>query len=67
MSQLSEWPTVEEAAARLGTSTRSIERRIEKGEIEAQKRPRAGKKPETVCHPRDVEKLLPPAPVVTGH
>lgn len=67
MAELAEWLTIPEAAARATTSTRSIERRIASGEIETRKRPRPGKKPETVCHPRDIEKLLPPAHVMLGH
>jgi|SRR5579884_330049 len=59
MTHLSQWPTIAEAAAALQTSSRSIERRIAAGEIEARHRPRPGRKPETVCNPADIERLKP--------
>jgi hypothetical protein len=61
---LADWPTIPEAAAKVGASQRTIERRIAAGEIETRTRPRPGKRPETVCHPRDIDKLLPPAHVM---
>lgn len=61
---LLDWLTVPEAAARLKTSERTVERRIAAGEIETQPRSRPGKRPETVCHPRDVGKLMPQAHLV---
>src|SRR3954470_2205971 len=61
---LSTWPTLKEAAAILRTSVRSIWRENERGELEMQKRPRPGKKPENVVRPEDLEKLKPqPYPV----
>lgn len=62
--KLSEWPSESEAAAILGTSTKTIARYAAKGLIEIRKRPRDGKKPENVCHPRDIEKLKPTAHVM---
>lgn len=61
---LTQWPSVEEAAAILQTSRRSIERKFERGELEIRKRTRPGKKPENVCNPADVEKLKPAAYVI---
>lgn len=61
---LSQWPSVEEAAVALRTSARSIIRHNERGELEFRKRQRAGKKPENVVNPDDLEKLKPqPYPV----
>lgn len=61
---LSTWPTLEEAAAILKTSVRSIWRENARGKLEMQKRPRPGKKPENVVRPDDLEKLKPqPYPV----
>jgi hypothetical protein len=48
------WPTVDEAAARLETSRRTIFRYGTAQEIEIRKR--AGK---TVCNPTDIERLKP--------
>jgi hypothetical protein len=59
MSQLETWPTEAEAAAQLATSVKTIARLAAKGKIEVRKRPRAGKKPENVCNPDDVQKLMP--------
>lgn len=53
------WPTIEEAAAQLGTSVRTIWRYAKEGAIQTKKRKRDGKKPENVCNPRDVERLMP--------
>lgn len=64
---LTRWPSVEEAAAILQTSRRSIERKFERGEIEIRKRTRPGKKPENVCNPADVEKLKPAAYVIQNY
>ncbi len=61
LSELSNWLTLDEAARELGTSTKTIERRIALGEIEAGKRATPGKKPVTVCHPEDVAKYKPDA------
>ena len=59
-----EWPTKEQAAAALKTTQRTIERHIAAGRIEARKRQRQGKPPETICNPRDIERLLPGAHVM---
>lgn len=56
---LSQWPSVEEAAVALHTSARSIIRHNARGELEFRKRARPGKKPENVCNPDDLQKLLP--------
>jgi D-alanyl-D-alanine carboxypeptidase len=61
---LESWYTEAEAAARLGTTARTVQRYIEQGKIEVQKRPRDGKKPENVCNPRDVAALMPSAHVM---
>lgn len=61
---LTQWPSVEEAAVALRTSARSIIRHNERGELEFRKRPRPGKKPENVVNPADLERLKPqPYPV----
>lgn len=61
---LTTWLTKAEAAARLQTSTRTIERYISRGEIETRSRKRPGRKPEPVCNPDDVERLAPHAHVM---
>jgi len=61
---LADWPNEAQAAALLGTSVKTIIRYADAGKIETQKRPRQGKKPENVCNPRDIEKLLPQAHVM---
>ncbi len=66
IEELSEWPSESEAAALLRTSVKTINRYAAKGKIEIRKRPREGKKPENVCHPRDIEKLKPVAHVMPG-
>jgi len=48
----------------LGTSVKTIIRYADAGKIETQKRPRPGKKPENVCNPRDIERLMPKAHVM---
>jgi len=61
---LTQWPTIDQAAALLQTSIRSIWRHNENGKLEMRKRPRPGKKPENVVRPEDLEKLKPqPYPV----
>lgn len=64
MNSLDNWPTEAEAAALLQTSVKTISRYAEAGKVELRKRPRAGKKPENVVNPRDIEKLLPAAHVM---
>jgi excisionase family DNA binding protein len=63
---LASWLTKQEAADKLQTSVRSIERRIAVGEIEARKRRKSGPKHlfETVVNPVDLEKLLPAAHIM---
>jgi hypothetical protein len=61
---LSEWPNEAQAAAMLGTSVKTIMRYADAGKIETQKRPRPGKKPENVCNPSDIERLMPKAHVM---
>lgn len=64
LTDLSQWPTLEEAAAILKTSVRSLWRHNERGELEMRKRPKPGRKPENVVRPEDLEKLKPqPYPV----
>jgi hypothetical protein len=55
------WPTETEAAAALAISVKSVQRYATKGLIEIRKRPRTGRKPENICNPSDVTKLLPVA------
>jgi hypothetical protein len=55
---LDSWPTIHEAAAALRTSTRSVLRAQERGEIEIRKRTRPRKKPENVVNPDDLQKLI---------
>jgi hypothetical protein len=57
-TDLSEWPSVDEAAVALKTSRRSVLRANERGELEIRKRSRAGKKPENVVNPDDLQKLI---------
>jgi hypothetical protein len=64
MIDVSKWPSEAEAASMLGTSIKTIIRYAAAGKIETRKRPRPGKKPENVCNPRDIEKLLPTAHVM---
>ena len=65
--ELASWWTKQEAADRLQTSVRSIERRISTGEIEARKRRKDGPKlqHETVVNPVDIQRLMPAAHVVS--
>jgi len=63
---LMDWLTIAEAAKRLETSERTIERRIAAGDIETRPRRREGKRPETVCYPRDIAKLMPPLHIAGG-
>ena len=64
--ELAEWLTKQEAADKLKTSVRSIERRIAAGEIEAKRRRKPGPKLqyETVVNPADVGDLMPPAHIM---
>jgi excisionase family DNA binding protein len=52
-----EWPTVEEAARMLSTSTRTIARWISERRLASQKSPRAGRKPVVIVDPRDLERI----------
>jgi excisionase family DNA binding protein len=61
---LSSWPTTREAADTLQCSVKSIQRLIAAGKIEARKRQRKGKSPETICNPQDVSNLLPAAHIM---
>jgi hypothetical protein len=63
---LASWLTKQEAADKLQTSVRSIERRIATGEVESRKRRKPGPKQqyETVVNPADVAQLLPVAHVM---
>jgi hypothetical protein len=55
--ELDSWPTKAEAADLLRTSISTIERMISRKELETAKRPRPGKKPETVINPAQVQQL----------
>ena len=54
---VSQWPTLDEAAAQLQTSPRTLQRQHRRGMLELRKRPRSGRKPENVCNPADLERL----------
>ena len=64
--ELADWLTKQEAANKLKTSVRSIERRIAAGEVEAKKRRKPGPKLqyETVVNPSDIGDLMPAAHVM---
>ena len=65
MIDLSTWLTNPEAAARMGISERTLDRRCAAGEgPERRNRPRPGLKPEVVNNPDDVERLATPKPHV---
>jgi len=64
MTDVSKWPTEYQAADAIGVSVRTLQRYAEAGKIEIRPRPRQGKKPENVCNPRDVDRLLPAAHVM---
>ena len=51
------WYSKQEAAQRLGISERTLERKIEAGEISTAQRRIPGRKPMTVCSPADVDRL----------
>lgn len=55
---LTQWPTIHEAARSLRTSTRSVLRAQDRGEVEIRKRTRPRKKPENVVNPDDLQKLI---------
>lgn len=61
---LSTWPTEAEAAHMIGCSVRTLQRYAQDGRVEIRPRKRDGRKPENVCNPRDVERLLPAAHVM---
>ena len=62
-----EWPTIDEVSEKTKLSKRSIQRRIESGELTKGSRNVPGRRPLTVVDPQDVEKLtqqtLTPVPV----
>jgi hypothetical protein len=60
------WPTIDEAAALLETSIRTIWRHNERGKLEIQKRPVPGRKPVNICNPRDIDRLMPDPYVVAN-
>jgi excisionase family DNA binding protein len=53
----SDWLTVDQAAAALNTSDRTVRRMIRDHKIGTSTRPRHGRRPEVICDPRDVEML----------
>lgn len=62
---LSSWLTKQEACGRLGgISERTLDRMVERHEIERRPRPRPGRSPEAVHNPKDVEAKLPRNPYV---
>lgn len=66
----SHWPTKAEAATSLQLTERSLELKVRAGEIRADRRPRARKKPEVILHPADIESLkhkpITPKPTPKG-
>ena len=54
---LEHWLTLAETASRLQRSEKTILRMCAAGELQRRDRPRPGKKPETVIHPADVDRL----------
>ena len=63
-THIEDWLTIQDAAKELQTSPRTLERKIARREIEAAKRPRPGKRAETVVNPKDLQELQPTAFVV---
>lgn len=59
IQDVSSWLPKAAAANKLGISIRALERKIEAREIETAPRSRHGKRPETVCNPDDVDRLMP--------
>jgi excisionase family DNA binding protein len=55
---LSEWLPLRHASMLTGRSVRSLQRAVAAGELQSAERPRSGKRPETVLHPADVERLM---------
>ncbi|MBV9082232.1 MAG: hypothetical protein JOZ62_06135 [Acidobacteriaceae bacterium] len=64
MAQHDHWPTKAEAARRLDTSIRNIERLIARGDIESSKPTQPGRKPITIVNPDDLARMHPPAHVM---
>ena len=64
MAKHDHWPTKAEAARRLDTSIRNIERLIARGDIESSKRTQPGRKPITIVNPDDLARMQPPAHVM---
>jgi len=52
---LAKWPTIDEAAAKLRVSKRTIQLLLSKRTFTSAKRPQPGKKPATVIDPADIE------------
>lgn len=67
MENYDAWLTKQEVRQRIGISERTLERKIQDGEIRRQYRNVPGRKPLAIIHPKDVEKLqnktLKPVPV----
>ena len=61
------WVSLDEAATRTGISIRTLQRKIAAGEIRKSERPIPSRKPLTILHPADIERLservLTPVPV----
>jgi len=51
------WPTMAEAAVRLGTNERTIRRWIDAGKLRPEERPAPGRKPLVIVDPEDVGRL----------
>jgi hypothetical protein len=57
ISDTSNWPTLTEAAVRLGSNERTIRRWIDGGQLRAASRPIPGRKPATIVNPDDIERV----------
>lgn len=57
-ADVTNWLSKADAASFLKISIRALERKIEAKEVETAPRPRDGKRPETVCNPQDIERLM---------
>jgi excisionase family DNA binding protein len=68
---LADWPSKSEVAERLGMHTKTLDRAINRGEIQQAYRRVAGRRPMPVLNPADVAKLeattVQPQPFVMAH
>lgn len=55
--QSQDWPELHEAHKQAGTSLRSLQRAIARGEVRTEKRPVPGRKPVVFCNREDIERV----------